>query len=276
MSLLFYRRAAGRYIVSAPTYDPDAAAWFALVEGATGDNQALEAAVKTALNDFVIGVKADGCFSLLEICGILCGARTATGALIPLIKPIANSNPTQQGTAGGWTYGRKLGLAGNGTNNYVNTNYTIPVGNQNNCHVCIYKSSSANGGTNPYYIGTSNSGLTQLAAIGANAIYPVSGTTTNGITGTPAGLSGFSRTSSTNVIIMRSGSALTTVAIASGTPPTVPLFLNTIDVNGSPGTQWSSAPLTFYSAGKSMTSAQFDSYRSRVNTLMTALAAAIP
>ena len=41
-------------------YDTDAIAYFSRVEGASGDNQALELTVKAAINSFIVGCKGDG------------------------------------------------------------------------------------------------------------------------------------------------------------------------------------------------------------------------
>lgn len=63
-------------------FDPDAAAYIAAVEAA--DGQPLEPAVKTAINSFVVGCKADGIWAAIKAACILAGARTLSGALVPL------------------------------------------------------------------------------------------------------------------------------------------------------------------------------------------------
>jgi hypothetical protein len=62
--------------------DADAATYIAAVE--TEDAQALESAVKTAINDFVVGCKADGIWDAIKSSCIMAGARTLSGALVPL------------------------------------------------------------------------------------------------------------------------------------------------------------------------------------------------
>ena len=52
--------------IRATGYDADALAYFARVEGASGDNQVLETAVKDAINAFVVGCKADGIWNAIK------------------------------------------------------------------------------------------------------------------------------------------------------------------------------------------------------------------
>jgi hypothetical protein len=75
-------RTATRMVVLRRNFDTDAQAYITAVE--TADGAALEAGVKTAINNFVVGCKADGIWSAIKASCILAGARTLTGALIPL------------------------------------------------------------------------------------------------------------------------------------------------------------------------------------------------
>lgn len=254
------------------TYDEDAGNYIQAVEAV--DGQALESATRKAINNFVITCKQDGIWSSLEQCGILCGARTQAGSLIPLVKPAGNANPVLGGTTGGWSYSRKTGLSGNGTNNYLDTNYVIPSGNQNNCHIAVYKSTSNSGGGNPYWIGNSNAGLSIIAAVGGAGAYLLGGliltASSSGI-----GLHAVSRNNSASASIKRPTiSAQTVNNSTSGAPPSASIYLFNTNIGGTPGsTQWSSAPLTFYSAGKGI---DLDKLHIQVAELMTALAIAIP
>ena len=63
--------------------DSDAAAYITAVE--TADGQALEEKVKIAIDNFVLGCKADGIWSAIKASCILAGARTTNGALVPLV-----------------------------------------------------------------------------------------------------------------------------------------------------------------------------------------------
>lgn len=257
-------------LTPAGSYDADAQTYITAVE--TADGQTLETGVKDAINAFVVGCKADGIWSAFEQCGILCGARTQAGSLIPLVKPSGNANPTLNGTAGGWTYNRKTGLAGNGTNNYVDTKYAYPAGNQNNCHAAVRKSTTASGGGNPYWIGTATSGFGTILAIGASALYAASSLITDGAS-YDVGLHGLTRGSASIFLYKRPAFSVRSSSTSGSALPAANLFLYVINNGGSPGTQWSSAPLTFYSAGKNIDLTLLDS---RVTALINALAAAIP
>jgi hypothetical protein len=90
--------------------------------------------VVTAVNDFVVGCKADGIWDDIYHCCILYGARTKAGALVPLRGPA----PTSNGTEGGWTYSRTGGLAGNGTDNYLDTTVLGDTFSQGDIHVAGY------------------------------------------------------------------------------------------------------------------------------------------
>jgi len=62
--------------------DPDALLYIAAVQAA--DGQPLEAGVRKAISDFVVGCKADGIWSAIKASCLLMGARTLAGALTPL------------------------------------------------------------------------------------------------------------------------------------------------------------------------------------------------
>lgn len=256
------------------TYDEDAGNYIQAVEAA--DGQVLEGATRKAINNFVIGCKQDGIWSAFEQCGILCGARTRQGAVIPLVKPSGNADPTFHGSVGGWTYNRKTGLAGNGTDNYIDTKYVVPSGNQNNCHAVVWKTTALGEG-NPYWIGSFTAGFGQGIAIGQGGIYPCSATTlaTGSEGGLDVGLHGFARSASNAVSYKRPAySVRPSTAAISATPATASMFLFNISGNGTPGgTQWSSAPLGFYSAGKNVDLLLLSV---RVTALINALSAAIP
>jgi hypothetical protein len=70
-------------VVTTAALDSDAAAYIAAVEAA--DGQSLEVDVKTAINNFIVGCKADGIWTALKASCILSGARTLSGALVPLV-----------------------------------------------------------------------------------------------------------------------------------------------------------------------------------------------
>lgn len=85
--------------------DPDAQTYIAAVEAA--DGQAIEGNVAYAINDFVVGCKTDGIWDAIKASCILAGARTLSGALVPL----KGTAPTNNGFLAA-DYNRETGLVG--------------------------------------------------------------------------------------------------------------------------------------------------------------------
>ena len=112
--------------------DADAVAYIAAVEAA--DGQALESATRMAINSFVKGCKADGIWPAIKASCILAGARTLTGALIPL----AGTAPTNVGPFVSGDYNRKTGLVGNGSTKYLNSNRNNNTDPQNSRHAAAF------------------------------------------------------------------------------------------------------------------------------------------
>jgi hypothetical protein len=87
--------------------DTDAAAYITAVE--TADGQALEAKTKIAIDNFVLGCKADGIWNAIKASCILAGASTRAWALTPLVallRPASTSwTVTTTGRLGWWGMG---------------------------------------------------------------------------------------------------------------------------------------------------------------------------
>jgi hypothetical protein len=248
----------------AAAYDPDAQAYITAVEAA--DTQSLEIGVKDAINAFVVGCKADGIWSAIKASCILAGARTLAGALVPLV----GAAPTRFGTEGGWSYNRKTGTAGNGTDNYLNSNRANNADPQNSKHLSVHVSTQ-----------TSTQNLTligQAIAIGSShltvnaAFTPVSyaarvnGPGVANIGTLATGFVGLNRSTSTGFVIRSNGATSAELASVSTTPAS-----GNILVFG--GINIYDGRLSFYSIGESINLTQLDS---RLTTLMNAIAAAIP
>jgi len=100
----------------ATTVDADASVYIAAVEAA--DTQSLEPAIRVAINDFVVGCKADGIWDAIKASCILAGARTLVGALVPLKGPA----PTNVGPFVSGDYSRTAGLESTTTKS-LDTNF---------------------------------------------------------------------------------------------------------------------------------------------------------
>jgi hypothetical protein len=259
-----------------PGYDPDAQAYITAVEVA--DGQALETGVRDAINAFVVGCKADGIWTAIKASCILAGARTLSGALVPLV----GAAPTRFGTEGGWNYNRETGLAGNGTNNYLNSNRVGSDQPQNNAHISIWVSAVATstGSSFPVYIGSygnTSDSLTGSLHLGRNnnngTLFGrgVSATYEANLgSGSATGFKGISRSSSAS-FAYRNNLSSTTVSRTSETPGNAPVLI--FAVGGSIASERSNGCLAFYSIGEALGLALLDA---RVTTLINAIAAAIP
>lgn len=251
------------------SFDGSASAYIAAVEAA--DGQSLEAGVKTAINTFVVGCKADGIWDAIKASCILAGARTLSGALVPL----AGTAPTNVGPFVSGDYNWKTGLVGNGSTKYLNSNRNNNTDPQNNFHMSCYVSTA--GGATAVYMGvgptTDETGASNFGrsspgifarnrfGAGTSADVPATVVSATGLIGTSRNVSA----SATNRVAGTNSTSL----IASQLPNN-----NLIAVYASTsGVAPTNARLAFYSIGESLDLALLDA---RVSALITAFGAAIP
>jgi hypothetical protein len=245
--------------------DVDATLYIQAVEAA--DGQRLESGVATAINAFVLGCKADGIWSAIKASCILAGARTLTGALVPL----AGTAPTNNNFVSG-DYNRETGLVGDGSTKYLDSNRANNADPQDSHHMAAFASVAPQNGLFSRYIGVGlgSNGRSSLgyAAGGVSAqSRSRSNTASTHSTGlTYPGFSGIGRSASANYIARVSG-VNQTFTVASQTPTADPVLV----FSGS--ADFSDARLSFYSIGESLDLALLDA---RVTDLINAFAAAIP
>jgi len=250
-------------VVLAQTYvgidDSDAAAYIAAVE--TADGQTLETATRVAIHSFVKGCKADGIWPAIKACCILAGARTLTGALIPL----AGTAPTNNNFVSS-DYDRKTGLVGNGSTKYLAANRTSTDDPQNDSHASIYISTAGSGNR------TSISAFsgTDLSEIGFYSGCIIASRNTDnrasGVDGT-TGFVSFSRSSSASFTALNNSTAYTHNVASNAAQSSA------WNVYRRPSGQpyYSNQRLAFYSIGTSLSQTLL---RDRVNALITAIGAA--
>jgi hypothetical protein len=103
--------------------DANAQTWVTAVEGASGDNQTLEDAIKQAVDTYVQALKTNSVWSAAAQLLLPCGPRTLAGALVPLKGAV----PTNAG--GNFTsthYNRKTGLGkASNANAYLNSGVAV-------------------------------------------------------------------------------------------------------------------------------------------------------
>jgi hypothetical protein len=250
-------------------FDAAAAAYIAAVEAA--DGQALEAGVKTAINAFVVGCKADGIWEAIKASCILSGARTLSGALVPL----AGTGPTNNNFVSG-DYDRKTGLVGNGSTKYLNSNRATNVDPQNNKHAGIYVSTGDSTATG-YYLGGGLNGYTGIGRVASGNfligyISNPSGAIQISNQGNTTGCKGISRANSSTALVRTGGvtTSNTQASLAETITSNIAIFAD--NYNNSVST-YTNARLAFYSIGESLDLALLDA---RVTTLISAYAAALP
>lgn len=245
---------------SVAAFDPDAQAYITAVE--TADGQALEAGVRTAINNFVVGCKADGIWNAIKASCILAGARTLNGALQPLV----GTAPTNFNFVAG-DYNRKTGLVGDVVSKYLNANRRTGDQGQDNVHLSAFLSTvPGNDGT---VIGGGSAPGLHIAPAGGtfrarcNTLLLTTGTTL-----TANKLTGVSRNNSSSYTRLQNNAVSTVVGasefFSSGV---MAIFGRAAGQFLWPGR------IAFYSIGESLDLALLDA---RVTALINAFGAAIP
>lgn len=240
--------------------DADAQAYVNAVEVA--DSQRIEDPVRFAINNFVIGCKADGIWTAIKASCILAGARTLSGALVPLV----GTAPTNVNFASG-DYNRKTGLVG-GNTKYLNSNRNGNAEPQDNQHVSVYASTAI---ANDAAVISSNSifsGGTAISYYQSVMEYR----SRQGVTATKVvnavGFVGLSRSQSSQ-FISRDSSSSSVRSSTSATPANANYRIFAWDNLAG----YTTSRLAFYSIGESLDLALLDT---RVTSLINAFAAAIP
>jgi hypothetical protein len=252
--------------------DPDALRYIAAVQQA--DQQSLEPAVRKAITDFIVGCKTDGIWSAIKASCILMGARTLSGALVPLV----GSAPTNNNFVTG-DYNRQTGLLGDGTNKYLDSNRSNGADPQNNVHQSVYVSTmNAAGAVGQSLIGyggaVTGSTVIVRAASPGDVFWRNRSATTDPVIGLSA-VAGFwgHRRSTSSQFVGRSNGASVTYNRTSEDPGSqkVFVFARSSDV----GALELPCPhrFAFYSIGESLDLALLDT---RVTNLFNAIGAALP
>ena len=238
--------------------DSDARTYVAAVEAA--DGQKLENAVKRAINDFVIGAKADGVWSAIKASCILMGARTLSGALTPLV----GSAPTNNGPFVSGDYNRKTGLIGDGSTKWLDSKRACNADPQNNCHVSFFASTADNSANRSYFRTNLKIAVATGSTIssGINFSSLASHANINNQT-----FFGLSRSLAASYERRLNGST-STISDTSATPSSATLNFYRRET----ASQYSQARLAFYSMGEALDLALLGA---RVSTLFTAIGAAI-
>jgi hypothetical protein len=253
--------------------DADAIAYVNAVEAA--DGQLLEFGVGAAINDFVVGCKLDGIWSAIKASCILAGARTLSGALVPL----AGTAPTNFNFVSG-DYNRKTGLVGNETTKFLNSNRSNGADPQDNRHMAVFPTVVvATGGK--FFMGGSGATTNQRMEFAPqstghlfrclNNSFPAVGDNTT----SSNKLIGMSRSASASFVVRvnNTSSNNSFASNAVGDNNVLVFATNAAGQTGVAAQNFSAHRLAFYSIGESLDLALLDA---RVTTLVNAIGAAIP
>lgn len=244
--------------------DADARTYIASVQ--TADGATLEPAVVKAINDFVIGCKADGIWTPIKACCILMGARTLSGALTPLVGTAPTNNNFVSGD-----YNRKTGLVGNLTTKYLDSARNNNADGQNDRHLSVYITSVHTNGQGGY-IGaggfSAGASTVQPNAATGNLAFRSANATAQNVAGqaSATGFMGCSRSEAAS-FIARFAATNTTFTVTSETP-----YNENVEVfgRGRASVLLADARIAFYSIGSSLTLATLDT---RVSALYAAIGA---
>jgi len=240
--------------------DSDCLTYLAAV--AAADGAGVEVGVATAVDEFFRDLKATpGLFDAIKASCILCGARTLSGALVPM-KGDAPSNANFIAA----DYSRTGGLTGtNGANKYLNANRAANADPQDNHHISVHAATFASG-TVRALCGYS------AGRIFNNSVtsYSVQSRTTSGHTTSfpPSdGLIGLSRSNSAEYVVRRGTASDTVSAVSDSTGISSDQFIFGWAAVGS-----YFGSIRFYSIGEAVDLAALDD---AVSTLVTNIGAAI-
>ncbi len=245
-------------------YDTDAQAYITAVE--TADSASLETGVKDAINAFVVYCKAEGIWTPIKASCILAGARTLSGALVPL----KGTAPTNFNLVSG-DYNRETGLKGDASTKYLDSNRNSNADPQDSFHMAVYGTELVTGG---FLMGAGTaSGATGRSNISATTRQCRNRTDANqGTSLTPSTpFTGCSRSSSIGFTI-RANSADQAITATSVAPIDREIFIFGTSTTGSALSTPSAERIAFYSIGEAIDLTKLET---AVTTLINAYASAI-
>lgn len=253
-------------------YDTDVQTWITGVEAAEG--QTLEASVKTAVNDFVVGLKADGEWDKLHTICLFGGVRSITGASVPL----KGTTPTSYNFVDA-DLSRSLGIKGDydllpANAKFFNHNVKMTSFPEDNCQMWTYMTERPNQGSELRSImGLTNCQFRHSTTTNWNlTMFGRSSSSYSFTNGTSVGLIGFSRSSTTEVTF-RAAQTSSLQAKTSVALSTYDIFSFAYNFNGDTTPEGNSSPRLLM-VGIGNAAGDLANTESRLDTLKAALVAA--
>ena len=261
-TLTLNNAAASNFVVVNDTsaFDSDALAYVTAVQ--TADGASLENSVRLAINDFVVGCKADGIWSAIKASCILAGARTLNGALVPLV----GTAPTNFNFVSA-DYNRKTGLKPSVVNTkYLNTNRLDNADPLNSKHWAIHVTEARTAGD--IYIGAWDGRQTGIYPMHLGWLVACNGAYATRTSLSSTGFLGASRSSGSNFSFKQASNATETITSASSTSArNIHLF------TGTPPQYGANCRLAFYSIGENV---NLNLLQSRISALISSIQTTIP
>jgi hypothetical protein len=265
-----YAKSFPGYGSQAVPTDADTLTYLAAVKAADGTG--VEVGVANAVDAFVTGCKSDGIWDAIKASCILAGARTLSGALVPL----RGSAPTNNGPFVSGDYDRKTGLVGNGTSKRLETGYLNEVAEWTNRHDAVFVHTANTAANGRYYNSTTAnpSNFIEVDTVNNNLLLRafISGQITISGQGNATGFIGVRRIADNNFAYRVAGTttanAAAVAAVGAGPPAATPLCWFGI----AGGTRLINGRMQFASAGYALDLALLDT---RVSALIAAIGAAI-
>ena len=244
-----------------------------------GNTQGLELEVtdsiavcmQSLVTDGILGVSGgvlSQSASLIKAACFMQGARTLSGALVPLAADMPA--PTNFNFEAG-DYNRRTGL-GDPANvsKYLNSNYAFPTSLQNNCSMAMFSSVDGTTGIDMGWVDLTGTGSFLSSA--NSRLYNTGGSTFFPSDTTATGFRGISRASSTSFTYRRAG-ANETASITSSAVTHEAMGVLARTRPSSVVDNFSNARLNFYSFASALDPAILDA---RITALSNAIQAAIP
>jgi hypothetical protein len=225
----------------------------------------------TAIDRFIKGCREDGIYDDLNACCVMAGWDSLAGALTPL----KGAAPTNNGLS---VYDRGIGIAGDGSSDYLDVNRLSTADDQNDAHFACYASVNPSATAMNYmgYLEVTPSGV--VAAVQTSigdAFFQLHSTANVRLNvPTPGGLIAASRNSGSSfyAVAGQDSGSVSDTSVSQSVAKDYFLFRR----NYSASPQFSDATLSFYSIGSSLGSdpaTGLAALDARVSTLMADLRA---
>jgi len=254
--------------IDATDYDVDAQIY---IDAVNATDVTLTTPQKVAINDYVLGLKSDGLWSLIYDQGFpIWGTANSSAVNLKVLNTTSWVNSPTFGSTG---------VTGNGSSMYGNLNFAPDdaFSSADDAHVAVYIQDNQTD-VNYADIGVVNSAATSAVRINSKAnsatssyLNHLTGGASTATVASSAGFTLINRTSSSNIDTYKNGgSASSAGGLTSGGLGTDNIFILASNQLGSPGI-YSARTMSMWSVGARLTGTQAGNLATRVNAFMTAL-----